>query len=129
VKLTEREARIIDLLIEGCEQKEIADRLGVCLRTIKAQLRTLFLKCGIVGGVKRVKLAVLFYRLQLQGVNYRSLHWSPKGYGTPILAVLSARPNNRSRTTSRTSLMFSDYGIESNWRSGTSLTSKCRPVA
>jgi DNA-binding CsgD family transcriptional regulator len=63
--LTEREKRLLNLLIEPCASTdELAKRMGCRPRTIKQYFRVLFGKFGIRDGVKRVKLAVAWYRLQ-----------------------------------------------------------------
>src|SRR6266849_619366 len=63
--LTRREQQIIDLLLEGCENAEIAKRLAIALRTVKAYFNRLFLRFGITSGIKRVKLATFLYRSRL----------------------------------------------------------------
>src|SRR6266849_9810372 len=63
--LTRREQQIIDLLLEGCENAEIAKRLAIALRTVKAYFNRLFLRFGITSGIKRVKLATFMYRSRL----------------------------------------------------------------
>src|SRR6266849_10860499 len=63
--LTRREQQIIDLLLEGCENAEIAKRLAIALRTVKAHFNRLFLRFGITSGIKRVKLATFLYRSRL----------------------------------------------------------------
>jgi DNA-binding CsgD family transcriptional regulator len=63
--LTRREQQIIDLLLEGCENAEIAKRLTIALRTVKAYFNRLFLRFGITSGIKRVKLATFLYRSRL----------------------------------------------------------------
>ncbi len=50
------------LLLQGCENQEIADKLGIARRTVKAHFNRMFLRYQITSGVKRVKLAVLLYR-------------------------------------------------------------------
>jgi DNA-binding NarL/FixJ family response regulator len=63
IKITAREYRILELLLEGCENPEIAKRLGIAPRTVKAYFNHLFHKWKIEdGGVKRVKLAVAIFR-------------------------------------------------------------------
>lgn len=62
LKLGPREQQIVNLLLEGCDNAEIAARLGMARRTVKAHFNRLFLRFGIVGGIKRVKLATLLYR-------------------------------------------------------------------
>ncbi|MGO9368369.1 MAG: response regulator transcription factor [Terriglobales bacterium] len=60
-----REQEIINLLLQGCDNAEIARDLNMAERTVKAYFNRLFLRFGIKGGIKRVKLATLFYRRQL----------------------------------------------------------------
>ena len=59
-----RELQVAELLLEGCDNDEIAKRLGMTKRTVKAHFGRLFLRYQISGGVKRVKLAVLLYNQQ-----------------------------------------------------------------
>jgi DNA-binding NarL/FixJ family response regulator len=61
-QLTPREANIVDLLLLGCDNQEIADQLHIGRRTVKAHFNRMFLRFGITDGIKRVKLAVLLYR-------------------------------------------------------------------
>lgn len=65
-KITRREQEVIDLLLTGCDNQEIADRLGIKRRTVKAAFNRLFIKFQIWDGVKRVKLAVICYRKELE---------------------------------------------------------------
>src|ERR1700730_6120232 len=60
-----RERQIIDLLLQGCDNSELARDLNIAERTVKAHFNRLFLRFGIKGGIKRVKLATLLYRRQL----------------------------------------------------------------
>jgi len=60
-----RERQIVDLLLQGCDNSEIARDLNIAERTVKAHFNRLFLRFGIKGGIKRVKLATLLYRRQL----------------------------------------------------------------
>src|SRR5450755_888683 len=60
-----RERQIIGLLLQGCDNSEIARDLNIAERTVKAHFNRLFLRFGIKGGIKRVKLATLLYRRQL----------------------------------------------------------------
>src|SRR5271169_7006088 len=60
-----RDRQIIELLLQGCDNSEIARDLNMAERTVKAHFNRLFLRFGIKGGIKRVKLATLFYRRQL----------------------------------------------------------------
>jgi DNA-binding NarL/FixJ family response regulator len=60
-----REKQIVDLLLQGCDNAEIAKDLNIAERTVKAHFNRLFVRYGIKGGIKRVKLATLLYRRQL----------------------------------------------------------------
>jgi DNA-binding NarL/FixJ family response regulator len=57
MKVTPRDQQVLDLLVEGCSNKEIAGQLKISPRTVKQHLRTLFLRAGIRDGRKRVRLA------------------------------------------------------------------------
>jgi DNA-binding NarL/FixJ family response regulator len=58
VKVTPRDQQVLNLLVQGCSNKEIAGQLKISPRTVKQHLRTLFLRAGIREGRKRVKLAI-----------------------------------------------------------------------
>ena len=60
-----RERQIIDLLLQGCDNAEIARDLNMAERTVKAYFNRLFVRFGIKGGIKQVKVAILLYRRQL----------------------------------------------------------------
>jgi DNA-binding NarL/FixJ family response regulator len=57
VKVSPRELQVLNLLVQGCSNKEIGGQLNIALRTVKQHLRMLFLRAGIRQGDKRVKLA------------------------------------------------------------------------
>ncbi len=65
ILLSWRQQQIVDLLLQGCSNAEIAEDLKINLRTVKAHLNRLFVRFGITEGIKRVKLATLLYRSQL----------------------------------------------------------------
>jgi DNA-binding NarL/FixJ family response regulator len=60
VKVTPRDQQVLNLLVQGCSNKEIAGQL-ISPRTVKQHLRTLFLRAGIREGRKRVKLAIAIF--------------------------------------------------------------------
>jgi len=64
IRLGPREQQIVELLLQGCDNAEIASQLKMARRTVKAHFNRLFLRFGINGGIKRVKLATLLYRRQ-----------------------------------------------------------------
>jgi DNA-binding NarL/FixJ family response regulator len=57
IKITRRDEQVLNLLVQGCSNKEIAEQLNISPRTVKQHLRTLFLRAGIRDGRKRVRLA------------------------------------------------------------------------
>ncbi|HUO26880.1 MAG TPA: helix-turn-helix transcriptional regulator [Candidatus Aquilonibacter sp.] len=61
IKVTPRDREVLDLLVQGCSNKEIAGQLKISPRTVKQHLRTLFLRAGIKEGRKRVKLATAMF--------------------------------------------------------------------
>jgi len=61
IKVTPRDQQVLNLLVLGCSNKEIAGQLNISPRTVKQHLRTLFLRAGIREGRKRVKLAIAMY--------------------------------------------------------------------
>jgi DNA-binding NarL/FixJ family response regulator len=61
VKVTPRDQEVLNLLVQGCSNKEIAGQLNISPRTVKQHLRTLFLRAGIREGRKRVKLAIAIF--------------------------------------------------------------------
>ena len=65
VHLGPREQQIAELLLQGCDNAEIAAQLKMARRTVKAHFNRLFIRFGIRGGIKRVKLATTLYRRQL----------------------------------------------------------------
>jgi DNA-binding NarL/FixJ family response regulator len=65
-KLTPRQQQIIDLLLCGCQNKEIGKILGIAERTVKNECNKMYKRFGITSGIKRVKLAVLMYRKELE---------------------------------------------------------------
>jgi DNA-binding NarL/FixJ family response regulator len=74
VKVTRRDQQILQLLVQGCSNKDIASELNISPRTVKQHLRTLFLRAGIKQGRKRVILATaIFEKEQMNYVPARAL--------------------------------------------------------
>jgi DNA-binding NarL/FixJ family response regulator len=61
VKITPRDQQVLNLLVQGCSNKEIAGQLNISPRTVKQHLRTMFLRAGIREGRKRVRLAIAMF--------------------------------------------------------------------
>jgi DNA-binding NarL/FixJ family response regulator len=57
VKATPRDQQVLNLLVQGCSNKEIGNQLKMSATTVKHHLRILFMRAGILDGRKRVKLA------------------------------------------------------------------------
>ena len=57
VNFTPRDQQVLNLLAQGCSNKEIGTELSISLQSVKTHLRTLFCRAGILDGRKRVKLA------------------------------------------------------------------------
>ena len=62
--LSPRERELCGLLLEGCRNKEIAQRMRIPLRRVKKIFNKLFRGFGVKGGFQRVRLAVLLYKYQ-----------------------------------------------------------------
>lgn len=60
MKITPRDSQVLDLLIQGADNKEIGAELNISPRTVKQHLRTLFLRAGIRDGSKRTRLAMMY---------------------------------------------------------------------
>jgi RNA polymerase sigma factor (sigma-70 family) len=56
--LSRREKQIVDALLAGCTNKEIAQQLGVSDQTIKNQLTTLYRKMGVSSRLELVLWAM-----------------------------------------------------------------------
>lgn len=61
--LTRREQEVIRLVIQGCSNAEIAERMGIQVQTVKNRLCELYLKTG---ARNRVGLAMFGIRYGLQ---------------------------------------------------------------
>jgi hypothetical protein len=133
VRLGPRDQQIVNLLLQGCDNSEIAKQLRMAPRTVKARFNRLFLKFGITQGIKRVKLATMLYRRQLclepsatgiespANAKTESSNLSPKGSKIAKSPTLSERLNTSLKTTFGSSTISSDSGTESNSPSGTRL--------
>src|SRR4051812_34907498 len=120
--LRPRERQVVELLLQGCDNDEISKQLNMARRTVKAHFNRLFMRFGIHGGVKRVKLATLLYRRQLcseqeatgdvqMNGNNESSHSLPKDLKTEKSPTKSAPLNTSLKTISEPST--------TNWGSGT----------
>jgi hypothetical protein len=131
IRLGQREQQIVELLLQGCDNDEIARQLNMARRTVKAHFNRLFLRFGITSGIKRVKLATLLYRRQLcleanvtesefpANEKAKSLSLLPRDLRTKRLLTKSEPPNTSLRTISESSMTSLDSGIELNSLSGT----------
>lgn len=67
--LSPREKEILDLLIEGLKNKEIAEKLYIQPNTIKTHMRNIINKTGIDS---RTRLAIMYYEY-VQKTNSKEL--------------------------------------------------------
>lgn len=67
LRLTAHHRVLCKLLCRGYEQREMARRLGISTRTVKSHFARIYRANRITTGVKRVKLAVRFYRQEHGG--------------------------------------------------------------
>src|SRR5438874_1496748 len=122
IRLGPREQQITELLLQGCDNSEIAGQLNMARRTVKAHFNRLFMRFGINGGVKRVKLATLLYRRQLcsegetaaplqMNASSESSNSLPKDSKTKKSLTKSEPPSTSSKTISGPST--------TSWGSGT----------
>jgi len=131
VRLGRREQQIVDLLLQGCDNGEIAKQLNIAHRTVKAHFNRLFLRFGITSGIKRVKLATLLYRRQLCLETGATEHELPADANSKLSNSLprdsrtgkSRTPSEPRNTSSKTifvpSMTSSASGTGSNSHSGT----------
>jgi Bacterial regulatory proteins, luxR family len=130
VRLGPREQQIAELLLQGCDNSEIARQLKMARRTVKAHFNRLFLRFGITGGIKRVKLATLLYRRQLcSETSVTENEFLAKGNSESSNSLLKdskteksptplAPPNTSSKTIFASSMTNSASGTGSNLHSG-----------
>jgi DNA-binding NarL/FixJ family response regulator len=60
LQLGTRDRRIVELLLQGRTNIDIAGHLHISARSVRSDLNRLFVRFGIRNGIKRVKLATLF---------------------------------------------------------------------
>src|SRR6266478_1318452 len=136
IQLGPREQQIAELLLQGCDNSEIARQLKMARRTVKAHFNRLFLRFAITGGIKRVKLATILYRRQLcsensvtetvypVSENSESSNSWPRDLKTGKSRTPSEPPNTSSKITCESSTTNSVSGTASNWPSGTKPTDR-----
>jgi DNA-binding NarL/FixJ family response regulator len=57
-QLTNRELQVLSLLIEGCDNAEIADRLGVSANTVRTHVQSILTKLGVRSRLQAAAFAV-----------------------------------------------------------------------
>jgi DNA-binding NarL/FixJ family response regulator len=72
IKVTPRDQHILNLLVQGCSNKEIGGELNISPNTVKQHLHGLFCRARILDGDKRVKLARYFYEGETTGMTPRN---------------------------------------------------------
>jgi ATP/maltotriose-dependent transcriptional regulator MalT len=67
--LGRRERQVADLVLAGASNAEVAQELGMALRTVKAHLNKLYMRYGITTGSKRVQFVEILHQ---EGSGFRS---------------------------------------------------------
>lgn len=62
LRLSARDRQLCEMLCRGYEQREMASELGLSTRTVKCYFQRIYARNDIRRGVRRVRLAVRFYR-------------------------------------------------------------------
>jgi DNA-binding NarL/FixJ family response regulator len=57
--ISPRTQQVVDLLLQGYRPIDISSSLGIASRTVKAHLNKMYLRFGIEGRIKHVRLAIL----------------------------------------------------------------------
>ena len=60
-KVTPRDQQVLNLLVQGCRNKEIARQLNLSPRIVRQHLRTLSLRAGIRERRERMKLGIAMF--------------------------------------------------------------------
>jgi len=95
VRLEPLDEQIVDLLLQGCDNPEIAKQLNMPERTVKARFNRMFLRFGITSGIKRVKLATVLYRRQLRLRSKKSEQAPPADRERRIIELVAQGLQNR----------------------------------
>lgn len=92
IKITERDQQVLDLLREGCSNKEIGKRMGICHNTVKAHIARLCDRAGVDprSTTKRLHLLNRLYPAQ---VNEKKLEALTEKQRRVVRAVLEGRKN------------------------------------
>jgi DNA-binding NarL/FixJ family response regulator len=59
--LGRREQQVADLILTGASNADVAQELGMAVRTVKAHLNKTYMRYGITTGSKRVKLVAILH--------------------------------------------------------------------
>ena len=71
-KLSDRELEILELIVEGASNKEIAARLVISTNTVKVHLRNIYAKLGVNSRTEAALLAI-----QSDLIRVESIAWKP----------------------------------------------------
>jgi DNA-binding NarL/FixJ family response regulator len=90
-----RDRQIVELLLQGRDNVEIAEHLHISARSVRAELNRLFVRFGIRNGIKRVKLAMHFHQAQPNlGHKLHSAHLSNKREQKVVALVAQGLKNH-----------------------------------
>lgn len=114
IRLTPRERDIVGLLLLGCDNSEIGKNLNIAPRTVKAHFSRLYLRFGIVDGVKRVKLCKLVVSEAFMPTGYVEKLINENECKQRVLELVAQGLNNRQMAVA---MGTSEHIIKSNLRS------------
>src|SRR6266536_4588070 len=119
--LRPKEQQVVELLLQGCDNDEISKQLNMARRTVKAHFNRLFMRFGITGGVKRVKLATLLYRRQLCSEAEETQHQTTASSESSSLSLkdLKTKKSPMKSEPQNTSSKTISGPSTTNWGSGT----------
>ncbi|MGA8224339.1 MAG: helix-turn-helix transcriptional regulator [Candidatus Acidiferrales bacterium] len=95
IRLTPRERDIVGLLLLGCDHTEIGKNLNIAPRTVKAHFSRLYLRFGIVDGIKRVKLCKLVVSEAVTSADNIDKSVDENGRKQQVIELVARGLNNR----------------------------------
>jgi DNA-binding NarL/FixJ family response regulator len=108
-KLTPRQRWCAELAARGIPNLQIAEIMGVKLRTVKAHLARVFALLGIHDGHKRTKLAALLNQHQPVQPMTSAFRIFPKTYSIAALVAQGLKNNEVARTLGTTEGVVKNY--------------------
>lgn len=106
--LSRREAQILALTVDGWSNQQIAEQLGMARPTVKAYLNRLFLRYDIDGGIKRVRLAMLFYKPEYSA-DFIAPTFAPKQIEVSAMVAAGMTNSQIAKLTGTTEHVIKNY--------------------